>query len=393
MSSRTVVLGGGFGGISAANTLRGLVGAEHEIVVVDRSSRFTVGAGQTWMALGERRYTEISHSRAALLEAGVRFLEASIEKIDLARRSVITDSAKLEFDQLVIALGADLDTNGVPGLDEAHTFYTAEGAERLRPALAKFHRGDVVVLIPRMPFKCPPAPYEAAMLLHDLFTRRGDSDVRVAVWTVEPQPMPTAGPEMGKFIAGALAQRGIAYHPQKKATRVDVAARRVVFEDGSEGPFDLLITVPIHQAPQVVREAGLVDASGWIPTDAASLHPKTLPEALPVDVYAIGDVTAITLPGRYKPEAALSLPKAGVFAEAQGRVAAQRIAAKLFGRDPSATFDGEGFCYLELGGGIAVRGEGSFFALPHPTIRKKDPDAAQLRDKKEWVDRHLAPVR
>lgn len=395
MNSRIVILGGGFGGISAANSLRELLGSEHDIVVVDASPRFAVGAGQTWMALGDRRYSEISRSRVTLLDRGVRFLEAQVEKIDLAKRSVITDQETIAFDYLVIALGADVDANGVPGIDEAHTFYTAEGAERLRPALEKFRGGDVVLLIARTPFKCPPAPYEGALLLHDFFSRRPEvaDRVRLSLWTSEPQPMPTAGPEIGKFIAGELTRRGIAYHPLKKTSRVDATARRIFFEDGSEVPFDLLIAVPPHQAPKVVRDAGLVDASGWIPIDADSFQPKTVTDDVKGSVYAIGDVTAMPLPGRYRADVALSLPKAGVFAEAQGRIVAHRVAAQILGRTSSEAFDGEGFCYVELGGGVAVRSDGSFFAMPHPTMRKREPNAAQLREKQEWVERHLAPVR
>jgi sulfide:quinone oxidoreductase len=394
VASKILILGGGFGGLAAANTLRGLLPPEHDVLVIDEAPRFTVGAGQTWMALGERRYSEISRSRAALLGEGVRLLEARVVGIDLNARLVATDDDAFSFDHLVIALGADVDADGVPGLDDAHTFYTPEGAERLRPALESFRGGDVVMVVARTPFKCPPAPYEAMLLLHDYFARRSlAKKVRLSIWTVEGQPMATAGPEMGKYIVAELAARGVAFHPQKKASRVDADARRVVFEDGGEAPFDLLITVPPHQAPKAVRDAGLVDASGWIPIDAESLQPKTVTGPAQRDVYAIGDVTAMALPGRFKPDVALSLPKAGVFAEAQGKVVAHRIAAKILARPSVEAFDGEGFCYLELGGGRAARSEASFFALPHPAVRKEEPSEALLRDKRAWVDHHLVPIR
>jgi sulfide:quinone oxidoreductase len=228
------------------------------------------------------------------------------------------------------------------------------------------------------------------MLLHAAFAARGlAGKARIAIWTVEPAPMPTAGPEMGEYIRGELAQRGIDYRTQQKTVRVDGTARRVVFEDGAEARYDLLIAIPPHEAPRVVRDAQLTGPSGWIPVDPQTLQVKTAGG----EIYAVGDVTAVPLPGRYKPDVALSLPKAGVFAEAQGRVVAHQIAAQLLGVAPRETFDGAGYCYLETGGGRAVRGDGAFFALPHPVMRKQSPDEAQFRDKLDWVARHLSPAR
>ena len=389
----TVVLGGGFGGLAAANTLRRLAPKDHGIVVVDRTPRFYVGAGKTWIMLGERTFEQISQARAALLDTGVRFLQADVMAIDLANRKVATSGETLAWDYLVVALGADLNEAGVPGLAEAaHTFYTVAGAERLRPVLQKFADGDLAILIPKTPFKCPPAPYEAAMMLHHAFERRGlAGKARIAIYTVEGAPMATAGPEMGNQIKAELAQRGIAFHGQKKTVRVDAAAQRIAFEDGSEARFDLLISVPPHEAPKVVRDAGLVSASGWVPVDPQTLEAKSAEAA--GRVYAAGDVTAVPLPGRYKPDMPLSLPKAGVFAQAHGEVIAHQIAARLSGTAASAAFEGIGYCYLETGGGRAVKADGSFFELPNPVMRKQPPDEAQFRDKLDWVARQLAPRR
>jgi sulfide:quinone oxidoreductase len=393
MSTQTVILGGGFGGIAAANALRRLAPKDHGIVVVDRAHRFHVGAGKTWIMLGERTFEQISQARASLLDAGVRFLQADVTAIDLADRKIATGVETLVWDYLVVALGADLNEAGVPGLAEtAHTFYTVEGAERLRPVLERFAGGDLAILIPKAPFKCPPAPYEAAMMLHHAFERRGlAGKARIAIYTIEGAPMATAGPEMGNQIKAELAQRGIAFHPLKKTVRVDTAARRIVFEDGADASFDLLITVAPHEAPKVVRDAGLVNASGWVPVDPQALEVKS--PAAAGRVYAAGDVTAVPLPGRYKPDVPLSLPKAGVFAHAHGEVIAHQIAAKLAGTAPDATFDGVGYCFLETGGGRAIKADGSFFQLPNPVMRKQPPDEAQFLDKLDWVARQLAPRR
>jgi sulfide:quinone oxidoreductase len=187
-----------------------------------------------------------------------------------------------------------------------------------------------------------------------------------------------------------VARRGIAFHPQKTTARVDGAGRRVVFEDGSDARYDLLIAVPPHEAPRVVRDAGLTNPSGWIPIDPQTLQ-VTAPPAAAVagDVFAVGDVATVPLPGRYRPDVPLALPKAGVFAEAQGRVVAHRIAAKILSRTPTETFDGKGYCYLEGGGGSAMKADGSFFELPHPVMHVRPADDAQYRDKLDWVARHL----
>lgn len=387
----TVILGGGFGGIAAGNTLRRLAPKDHAIVVVDRAPRFHVGAGKTWIMLGERTFEEISQNRTALLEPGVRFLQLDATAIDLANRKVATRAETLAWDYLVIALGADVNEAGVPGLAEAaHTFYTVAGAERLQPVLEKFAGGEVAIVIPKTPFKCPPAPYEAAMLLHQAFERRGlRARTRIAIYTVEGTPMATAGPEMGNHIKAELAQRDIAFHPQRKLVRVDGGARRIAFEDGTEAGYDLLISVPPHEAPKVVRDAGLVNASGWIPVDPQTLEVKSADTG--GRVYAAGDVAVVPLPGRYKPDMPLVLPKAGVFAQQHGEVVAHQIAARLKGTAPDASFGGVGYCYLETGGGRAVKADGAFFALPHPVMRKQPPDEAQMRDKLDWVARQLAP--
>lgn len=203
--------------------------------------------------------------------------------------------------------------------------------------------------------------------------------------------MATAGPPMGQFITRELVARGIGFFPKRVTSSIDPVSGRVIFEDGDPAPYDLLIAVPPHEAPAVVREAGLTGPSGWVPVD-----PKTLAVRQPAGlrgVYAVGDVTSIPLPGRFNPEVGLSLPKAGVFAAAHGRVAAHQIAAQILGSTTEETFDGRGFCFLELGGHKAVRAEGSFFELPHPVMEEREPDEAQFRDKLNWVAALLQPKR
>lgn len=385
---QTLILGGGFGGIATANTLRRLLSPEHAITVIDQAPRFHVGAGKPWVMLGERTSAEISAERTVLFAPGVEFLQSEIIRLDLPGRVVMTAAGPRRWDYLVIALGSALRQGAVPGLAGAHTFYTVEGAEKLRPVLAGFTQGEILLLIPKTPYKCPAAPYEAALLLQQFFAQRGRSgSVRLSVYTVEGTPMATAGPEMGTFIRGELSRRGIGFFPQKSVGRVDEPAHRVEFSDGTTAAYDLLICVPPHEVPAVVQAAQLTGPSGWIPVDPLTMEVKSAAGA--GRVFAIGDVTTVSLPGRFKPDVGLVLPKAGTMAEAQGEVVAQRIAALVSGRPPTATFEGKGFCYLETGDGTAVKGEGSFFALPHPVMSKQPASTGQFSDKLAWVARHL----
>jgi len=393
VSARIVVLGAGFGGLAAANTLRALLPESEEIVVIDAASRFHVGAGKAWIMTGARTYDDISQSREALLLPGVRFALGHVDGIELDARRVVFDGQSLGFDYLVVALGADLNPTTIPGLSEAaETFYSIGGAERLRGVLDQFTGGDVVLLIPRLPFKCPPAPYEGAMLLHEVCERRGlRGATRIAVHTAEGAPMTTAGAAMGQFIMRELAARGIGFFPRRVTSRIDTVSRRVVFEDGTDVSFDLLIAVPPHESPAVVRAAGLTGPSGWIPVDPTTFEVRQ-PAGLK-GVYAIGDVTTVPLPGRYHPDVGLTLPKAGVFAAAHGRAAAHQITAAILGTAPAETFDGRGFCFLEMGGQRAVRAEGAFFATPHPMMEERAPDEAQFNAKLGWVASLLQPKR
>lgn len=380
----TLILGAGFGGIATANALRRALPPEHRIVVIDRSRHFHIGATKPWVMLGHKTVADVSHDREALKGRGVEFVHAEALGIDLSAGAVATDRGPQRGDYLVIALGADYDPSAIPGLAAAtHEFYTLDGAARLSKALRDFAGGDLVVLVPRAPFKCPPAPYEAAMLMHHAFEERGMRDkVRIALHTVEGAPMATAGSEMGQLIREQLAARDIAYHPGKKTAGIDAGRRVVLFDDGGEARFELLVSVPPHVAPKVVRDAGLASPGGWIPADPATL--KVARESAFRAMFAIGDVSVVPLPGRHKPDMPLVLPKAGTIADGQGRCVATQIAADVLGR-PAESFGGVGTCYIETGGQHAVKGEGQFYALPHPAMRATPPDRAQYEGKLAWI--------
>ncbi|MEM4408426.1 MAG: FAD/NAD(P)-binding oxidoreductase, partial [Candidatus Caldarchaeum sp.] len=328
MVGKTVlILGGGFGGIVCANTLRKLLPQEHRIVLLTKQNTFYIGATKTWVMLGERSKQEVTWTLDGLGARGIEVRVAAIQAIDAQSKRVQTDAGEFRGDYLVIALGADYDFSQVNGLGHAEEFYSMDGAERLREVLKGFQGGDVVLLVSRIPFKCPPAPYEAAFVLHDYLKRRNLlNKTRFSLYTVEGRPMATTGPAIGDFVMEELSKREIHYFRQRKVVSVDGERKVIEFEDGGECKYDLLIAIPPHVAPRCVRASGLTAPSGWIPVD-----PKTLRHELP-GVYAIGDVNVVPLPGRFQPDQPLVLPKAGVFAEAEGRVVAEDIVGEILGK-------------------------------------------------------------
>jgi sulfide:quinone oxidoreductase len=366
MGGKTIViLGGGVGGLVAANELRHLVHPEHRIVLVERNRRHAFAPSFLWLMTGDRRPEQISRDVQQLVHKGVELLHSEARGIDLAAHRVETSAGSLTYDFLVVALGAELAPETVPGLAEsAQTFYTFDGAASLRIALRDFSGGKIAIVVAALPFKCPAAPYEGAMLIADLFQGRGLRDkVDLHLFTPEPLPMPVAGPELGNAVRKMVEDRGITFHPLQKLTEVNPATHAISFEGKEPFAYDMLIAVPPHRSPQVVREAGLANQAGWVPVDSGTLATKD------ENVYAIGDITAIPLPGRWKPDVPLTLPKAGVFAHAQALVVARRIADRIMGRDARDKFSGEGYCMLEAGEHSAGFASGQFLAEPSPQLK------------------------
>jgi sulfide:quinone oxidoreductase len=268
------------------------------------------------------------------------------------------------YDYLVIALGAELAMDAIPGLAEsAHTFYTFEGSQLLRDALRTFEGGSVAVVVSSLPYKCPGAPHEGAMLIADAFRKRGLREkVQVTLYTPEPAPMPVAGPELGNAVVDMLGSKGISFLPQHKLREVDAPNRRLIFEGKQPVPYDLLVAIPPHRSPVVVRALGLANEGGWIPVDRSSL--KTSQE----NIFAIGDVSFISIPGRWKPDVPMALPKAGVFAHGQALIVAHNIASQIAGSPSAESFCGGGYCMLEAGEDMAGFAFGDFFGEPAPQV-------------------------
>jgi len=318
---------------------------------------------------------------------GVEVIRAEAQAIDLGARQVVTADQSLTYDQLVVSLGAELAPESLPGLAEsAQTFYTFEGANRLREALNAFSGGTIAIVVAALPYKCPAAPYEGAMLIADCLRRRGlRGKTEVHVFTPEPQPMPVAGPDLGHAVAQMLLTRGITLHSLHRLTVVNPEIRELSFEDQHTVKYDMLVAIPPHRGPRLVREAGLANEAGWVPVDGATLRTER------EDVYALGDVTAISLAGRWQPQIPLLLPKAGVFAHAQALTVACRIAARVRGSQGADTFSGGGYCALEAGAGEAGLAYGDFYAEPAPKIEIREVGRAWHLGKVLYEQWWLAP--
>ncbi len=346
-----VVLGGGVGGVVAANELHGRLKDKARIVLVERNPLRSLPLSYLWVMTDERRPDAITRDISRIERKGVEFVTGEVTRIDLAKRSVTAGKREISYDYLIVALGAEMAPDGVPGLADAHTYYDLAGAARLRDAVVAFEGGRIDLVIAGLPSKCPTAPYEGAMLLEGFFhSRHVRHRVELALYTPEPAPMPIAGPTTGEAVRELLAHKGVAFHPNKQL--VEVKGQEIHFEDGETVSSDLLVTIPPHRAPQVVRDSGLTDDSGWIPVDRRTLETKH------EGVYAIGDVTRIAL------HDGMPLPKAGVFAQAEAEVVARNIAARVLGQAKRERFDGKGYCFLETGGGTAGLAQGDFFAEP-----------------------------
>jgi len=372
---RVLILGAGFGGIATAVALREQLAAGDEIVLVDRRDDFAMGIRKTWAILGISPIAYGTRSLASLAERGINVLQGTVTQVDPGTRSATVDGATIEADALVIALGAEHTMQAIPGLAQhGHNAWDRAHLDEVHGLVDAFRGGRVVVGIFGTPYPCPPAPYELAILVGERFDARG-IDADVTVFAPVPIVLPILGPSECVPLDRRLEERGITFLGSHVAT--GVTERAVHFGSEEQLPFDLLLAVPPHRCPSVLVEAGLAAAGGWVKVDRATLetgHPG---------VYAIGDSTVIPLAN------GMPLPKAGLFAEKEGLTVAARIAAKLRGEVPTATFDGQGACYIEMGNGEASTVSGDFFDDP-PSVALSMPDAQQRAAKEQFEMDRLA---
>ena len=363
MSEKTIlILGGGIGGQVAANRLTSLLKGRHRIVLVDKGQSFAFPPSFPWVVVGQRNPVKIQKPLPSLLKKGVTFIQAEIFRIDPALKKVETSVGPLSFDYLIISLGAELIPGKIQGFQEgAFNFYTLEGSIQIQKSLKSFDQHKIAVLIASTPFKCPAAPYELAFLAQDFLKRKG-REAEVTVFTPEPFPMPTAGAGVGESLKGMLESKGIRFCPGHKVMKIDPTTKTIAFEGGKKESYDLLIGVPPHEAPKVVKESGLTNESGWIPVDRQTLETRY------PGVYAIGDVATIPI------AQGKTLPKAGIFAHYQAEVVAENILSRLNNQPEKGKFDGAGWCAIEIGAGLAAFGNGDFYAADGAAVQLYNPD-------------------
>jgi sulfide:quinone oxidoreductase len=306
---------------------------------------------------------EAHHPYRDIVKPGVRFLQSAVRSIDPVGRRVETDGGTFDADILVVALGADMDPAATPGLVEGgNEFYSVAGAEALRDVLPRFERGAAIVGVTSTPFKCPPAPSEAALLLHDYLTARGRRGItEISVVMPFGTPIPPS-PATSQAILAAFAERGIRFVKDKLVRALDPGRRVAVLNDGTEMPYALFLGVPVHRVPAVVVESGLA-VDGWVP-----VNKQTLETRFP-GVYAVGDVTSV------------GTPKAGVFSEGAARVVAAALIAQLRGGPSPGPYDGAGSCYVEFGHGHVGRVDVDFLSGPKPTGSFQEPSEALVAEK------------
>src|SRR5262249_33631768 len=361
------ILGAGFAGLELATRLSESLAAEVRATLIDQNASFTFGFSKLDVLLGRKSAEDVRLYYEEISKDGVEFRQERVTSIDPATRRVTTDEASYDADILVVALGADYDFAATPGFVDGGVEYSSvAGAERMRDVLSDFDSGEIVIGILGHPFKCPPAPFEGALLLHDHFVGRGLRDaveIRVAGPMAAPVPITR---EVSQGILGALTERGIEYMPNQHLVGVDPDKKEAQLENAGSIPYDLFGGIPVHRAPEVVERAALA-MNGWVPVEKTNLATRF------PDVYAVGDVTA------------LPMAKAGVFAEAAARVVADDIAARLHGDELERPHDGAGTCYPEFGGGLVGMVEANFLGGPAPTARLIGPSRELAADKREFA--------
>jgi len=343
------VLGAGFGGLEIAATLSERIGDRLDLTLIDQTESFYFGYSKLDVMFGRRTAHSVKYSYDRIHKPGVRFRQETITSIDPVARKVSTQTGTYAADVLVVALGADYDISATPGLSEAgHEFYSFEGAERVRDALLAFQEGQIVVGVCSFPFKCPPAPSETALLLHEYLVRRGvRKNCQISLVVPFELPIP---PSYGtsKALLTSFKAKNISYVPEMMVGAIDASRRVAELDDGRELPFDLFLGIPEHCVPKVVEQSGLV-FDEWIPVDPQSMLTKY------PGVYAIGDV------------ANAGVPKSGHFAAREARCAAESIVASFEGREFTAPFDGKGSCFVEFGDGKVARADVDFFSKSYAT--------------------------
>ena len=362
---RIVVLGAGFGGLELTTLLSESLGAAIDVTLIDKSDSFVFGFSKLDVMFGHKKPEAVRLPYSRYAKPGVRLLKRTITAIDPERRRVTTDDGVFDADFLVVALGAEYDFDATPGLADTTEFYSVPGAERMRDILPTFTKGKALVGVCGAPYKCPPAPSECALMLHDYLVTRGVREAcEIALVLPLGSPVPPS-PATSRALIAAFAERNITFIPSRRVASVDNARNVAILDNGVEMPFDLFLGVPKHRVPPVVLASGMAE-NGWIP-----VNPRTLATRYE-NVYAVGD------------GANTGTPKAGVFAEGAARAVASALIAKLRQGGDVVEYNGFGTCYIEFGAGRIGKVEVDFFSGPEPTGNYYEPSVALRADKETF---------
>lgn len=354
-----LILGGGTGGLMTAHFLRKELGSHCRIIVFEKEENNVFAPSLLWLMVGKRKTKDVYRSTKRVVRKGIELVLGNIEKVNPENKSVQVNGKAYKGDYLIVSLGAA--QQDVPALSKkGFDFFSLDGAAGFYDALQHFHGGKIAVLISSLPFKCPAAPYEAAMLIESAIRKRGLRDkTEIAVYSPETMPMPVAGKALADAVKQMLENKGIKYFPEHQYTQADYGS--LSFLNGNNFSYDLLAYTPKHICPDVIANSPMTGKSGWIETNRETLETNFS------NVYAIGDITFIPL------ELGKPLPKAGVFAHYQAEVVANNIAEKINGGSKMKTFNGSGQCFLEMGDGKAGYAGGNFYGSPLPLVKMKKP--------------------
>jgi sulfide:quinone oxidoreductase len=374
---RIVILGSGFGGLTAANLLRKNLSLEHQIVVVDKKKFFMMGLVNLWILSGIRRLEDSQIALNKLENKEITFLNDEVTTIDISKKFIRTRSNnKLEYDYLIIALGAELAAEEIDGFirNGGFNLYDAEQIPKLREKIVALRNGRIAICITNIPYKCPPAPYEASLLINDILVKNGMRDsIDIDFYTPAPIALPVAGAKLSQDIVNLLNDNHINFHPLHKLKAV-VDKEIIEFENGNKTNYDLLIGIPPHKVPTVIKSSGLVkEGQNWIDVDKFSL--KTNYE----NVFAIGDVTEIKVD-----QMAAVIPKAGIFAEGQAKSVSHQIINEIANQSYNEKYDGRGFCFMEIGSKKAGFLAADFYNITGPITRLDPPSEESYKKKLDF---------
>jgi len=372
-----VILGGGFGGLSAANELRNsLSSSQIKITVIDKKDWFMVGFAKLWIINGTRTFENSIGSLNELQKKEIDFIKDEIMTINLENKNIETKSQNISFDFLIISMGAILAPQKISGLEEnGFNLYDHNQLSEIHDRLGNMKSGKIAIVIMGMPYKCPPAPFEASLLIDSMLRKLGVRDsIQIDFYSPAPITLPAAGTEVSKQILEIISSEKIIFHNLSKIKSVE--HKKLIFEN-SEADFDLLLAVPPHIAPKVIYDSGLAKEPGFIPIDRDCKTPFE-------NVFAIGDVTNLVVTEN------MAVPKAGIFAEGEGITVARNIISKIQSKEESILFDGKGGCFIESGRNTASVIEVDMFSNPQPSTNITEATADNLSKKLEFEKERLS---